>query len=132
MGARALRKNSLATCCARSLIQLGRCFDLLNESITSLLRDTYDQTAFSFAELGGELPKNTGRDWKMRHLDQLVINQCINGLQKEGREFDTVRGAFLEGEPVYPGAGFSSGSHIQIAARNSACILGVFLPNLLI
>jgi hypothetical protein len=111
-------------------IQLGRCFDLLNETFTSLLGETYERLARTSAEEGGELPKNRGREWKFRQLDRLVINDCIDALHETGIHYDTVRGAFLEGEPVYPTAGFSRASHIQIAVRNSACILGVFLPNL--
>ena len=48
---------------------------------------------------------------------------------RAGTGYDTVRGAFLEGKPAYPGAGFSREGHIQIAVRNSACILGVFRPH---
>ena len=111
-------------------IHLGRCFDLLDESITAILADTYQRLA-QFAEAEGRsLPQNRGRDWKLRGLDCLVINTCIAELLRTGREYDTVRGAFLEGPPVYPGAGFSSESHIQIAVRNRDCILGVFQPNI--
>jgi hypothetical protein len=109
---------------------LGRCFDLLDEAITGLLRDTYERLARTCEEQGGILPQNRGRDGKLRELDCLVINACIDELRQRGAEFDTVRGAFLEGEPVYPGAGFARESHIQIAVRNPACILGVFRPNL--
>ena len=39
-----------------------------------------------------------------------------------------MRGVFVEGEPAYPGARIHSRSHIQIAVRDPACILGYFLP----
>jgi hypothetical protein len=86
-----------------AVIQLGRCFDLL--------------------------PLNKGRDWKLRELDCLVINDCLTRLEQQGVRYDTVRGAFLEGEPAYARAGFSREAHVQIAARNLACIQGVFRPN---
>jgi len=111
-------------------LQLGRCFDLLNEAVTSLLSEAHSKVVRSFADEERPLPENRGRDWKLRELDRLVINACVEDLHDSGTDYDTVRGAFLEGEPVYPGAGFSRESHIQIAVRNSACILGVFLPNL--
>lgn len=111
-------------------IQLGRCFDLLNEGITSLLRETYERLARACAAEGGSLPQNRGSKGKMRELDCLVINTCIRDLGDRGTEYDTVRGAFLEGEPVYPTAGFCRESHIQVAVRNSACILGVFRANI--
>jgi hypothetical protein len=111
-------------------LQLGRCFDLLNEAITSLLGETYERLARAFAEEDRSLPRNRGRERKQRELDCLVINTCVDELRQWSTEYDTVRGAFLEGEPVYPGAGFSRESHIQVAVRNAACILGVFRPNI--
>jgi len=111
-------------------IQLGRCFDLLNEAITSLLGETYERLERACAEAGASLPGNRGPQGKMRQLDCLVINTCIGELRDRGSEYDTVRGAFLEGDAVYRTAGFSRESHIQIAVRNSACILGVFRPNI--
>jgi hypothetical protein len=66
----------------------------------------------------------------MRKLDCLIINHCLNRLEQQGIRYDTVRGAFLEGDPVYPDAGFARETHIQIAVRNRACLLGVFRPNL--
>jgi hypothetical protein len=111
-------------------IQLGRCFDLLDEPITARLAETCDLLARAAAARGSSLPQNRGREWKLRDLDCMVINACIAELRSGGREYDTVRGAFLEGSPVYPGAGFSRESHIQIAVRNPACILGVFRPNI--
>jgi hypothetical protein len=62
-------------------------------------------------------------------LDCLVINDCLTRGQHRGVEYDTVRGAFLEGAPAYPRAGFSREAHVQIAVRNLACVLGVFRPN---
>jgi hypothetical protein len=69
---------------------------------------------------------------KHRARDCLVINDCLSRLQRGGIHYDTARGAFLEGPAVYPGAGFSRESHIQVAVRDPACILGVFRPNLTI
>jgi hypothetical protein len=110
-----------------AVIQLGECFDLLDERITAVVAKSYRELEQSYKDGGLVLPKNRGRDWKRRELDCLVINDCLKRL-KDGREYDTVRGAFLEGEPVYPGAGFSREAHIQIAVRTPACILGVFRP----
>jgi hypothetical protein len=111
-----------------AVLQLGRCFDLLNEALTNLLAETYQTLVESFARKGDSLPQNRGAGLKRRALDRLVINYRLDELKEGGVEYDTVRGAFLEGEPVYPGAGFSRESHLQIAVRNPACILGVFRP----
>jgi len=111
-------------------IQLGRCFDLLNEAVTALLVQAHERATRAFALTGRSLPENRGPERKRRELDCLVINYCVQDLHRQGIEYDTVRGAFLEGAPAYPGAGFSCESHVQIAVRNSSCILGVFRPNI--
>lgn len=35
-------------------------------------------------------------------------------------------GVFVEGEPIYPGAGFDAKTHVQICVCDPACIKGVF------
>lgn len=69
-------------------------------------------------------------DLKRRERDYLIINDGLSRLEHKGIQRDTVPGVFLEGAPVYPGAGFSREAHIQVAERNPACIRGVFRPNL--
>lgn len=58
---------------------------------------------------------------------------ALNALHKWRKDtdkpgYDSVRGPFLEGEPIYDGAGFRSHSHIQICVCNDACIKGYFRP----
>jgi hypothetical protein len=113
-----------------AVVQLGRCFDLLNEAVTALLASAYPTLVQAYADLGKPLPVNRGPEGKRRELDCLVLNDCLDRLREAGLVYDTVRGAFLEGEPVYPGAGIRRETHIQIAVRNPDCILGVFRPNL--
>lgn len=112
-----------------AVVQLGRCFDLLNEAFTGILGQYHQALAQAYASEGQELPENRGADRKRRDLDCLVINDCLKRLEARGLAYDTVRGAFVEGLPVYEGAGFSRETHLQIAVRNPACILGVFRPN---
>jgi len=113
-----------------AVIQLGRCFDLLNEAVTTTLAATYRDLEQAYQRKGAPLAQYRGKDWKRRDLDCVVINTCIRRLHDAGKSYDTVRGAFLEGKPIYPGAGFSSESHIQLAVLDTSCILGVFRPNL--
>jgi hypothetical protein len=75
------------------------------------------------------LPENRGPGLKRRELDCLVINDCVSRLANDAIRYDSVRGAFLDGDPAYPGAGISREAHIQIAIRNSTCLLGVCRPN---
>ncbi len=93
-----------------------------------MLAESYQALVQFFARKGEPLPQNRGVGLKRRDLDRLVINNRLDELKEGGLEYDTVRGAFLEGDPVYPGAGFARESHIQVAVRNPACILGVFRP----
>jgi hypothetical protein len=86
-----------------AVIQLGRCFDLLNEAITQLLGQSYQELAQTYDAGGFPLPKNRGREHKRRELDCLVINYCLDRLQARGVLYDTVRGAFLEGGKCLPG-----------------------------
>jgi hypothetical protein len=76
------------------------------------------------------IPKNTGRDsdLKLRKRDCAVINYHLQLLASGGKEFDTVRGSFLEGGAAFPGSKISKQAHIQIAVRNPACIIGTFRP----
>ena len=113
-----------------AVVQLGKCFDLLDESITALLAESYNELASAFAQQAQQLPDNVGAAGKLRKLDCLVINDCLDRLAQQNILYDTVRGAFLEGDPAYPGAGFSRETYIQLAVRNPTCLLGVFLPNL--
>lgn len=113
-----------------AIIQLGLCFDLLDEKITSLLAVSYVELEQYFAAAGKPMPVNRGKEKKLRELDCAVINDCLNRMAKRNIPFDTVRGAFLEGPPVFPGTTISAETHIQIAVRNLDCILGVFRPNL--
>lgn len=109
-----------------AIIQLGRCFDLLDEVNTNLLAKSYREFASFFQESGRALPRNTD---KSRRLDCAVINDCIDRLKGQKLHYETVRGAFLEGEPIFDGTAISAETHIQIAVRNTEFILGVFRPN---
>jgi hypothetical protein len=113
-----------------AVIQLGNCFDLLDEKMTALLADTHTKFEASFKRAGRPLPVNRGKDLKLRELDCAVINYCVYRMGLRRISFDTVRGAFLEGPSVFPGTTISAETHLQIAVRNTDCVLGVFRPNL--
>lgn len=112
-----------------ALIQLGRCFDLTDIANTESLSVGYERLVENYAAAGRALPSNSGPrpDLKRRELDCLVINYCAD---RAPAPYQTVRGAFFEGAPAYPGAMIRRESHIQIAVRDVSCILGVFRPNL--
>jgi len=111
-----------------AIIQLGQCFDLLDVRFTHLLLPAYERERELVDDIGGVMPSNTGRTPELgkRELDCLVINSFLQA--SPGEEFQTVRGAFWEGQPAFPGAMIMRESHIQIAVRDRRCILGVFRP----
>jgi hypothetical protein len=106
-----------------AVIQLGRCFDLLDTRFTAELREFYPRWLRNLHVNGIALPENRG---KARYLDREVIQAYLQHAQDLGMVYDTVRSAFLEGEPVYPGSAIFTETHIQIAVRNVESILGVF------
>jgi hypothetical protein len=113
-----------------AVLQLGNCFDLMDTAYTRDLASAYREYR-SFAALHGRmLPRNAGStpDKKLRRLDCSVLNFYLELVDTLGVSFDTVRGGFVEGERAFPGSGIYRESHIQIAVRNPACILGVFRP----
>jgi hypothetical protein len=58
-----------------------------------------------------------------------VVDYTVSRVaEAEGIRYQTVRGVFLEGEPAFPGSKIALKSHIQIAVRDPACILGFFSP----
>lgn len=113
-----------------ALVQLGRCFDLMDTRFTSELAEAYRVFETSVRQLGHPLPENAGKtpERKARKLDCAVLNFWLAALADDDLSYDTVRCAFWEGDLVYPTAGFHQESHIQLAVRNPSCIVGVFRP----
>ncbi|HEX8906152.1 MAG TPA: hypothetical protein VF771_14990 [Longimicrobiaceae bacterium] len=108
-----------------AIIQLGRCLDLLDTRFTAALRLFYNVWAERMRADGNVPMTNRG---KARYLDRAVIEAYIQHSSDVGTVYDTVRGAFVEGEPVYPGSALYTETHIQIAVRNRESIVGVYRP----
>ena len=124
------------------IIDPGLCLNLLDAKSLDFLELGYETL---LAERGGIdfLPTNgDGKELWKRHLDCAVINmvheiraltQSKNWIKKNPGEralpsYDTVRGAFWEGGPIYPGARIEKKNHVQICVRNSDSIKGYFRP----
>ena len=114
-----------------ALIQLGRCFDLLDRNFTRALEAAFPSFEQAMRAKRWELPKNDGKtpDKKLRRLDCAVLNWYLAFSEKQGDRYDTVRGCFSEGNPVFEGSFIHQQAHIQLAVRNPECILGVFRPS---
>lgn len=109
-----------------AVISLGLCLDLSTSAGVEQVRTAYRSLAQSAAAGRVELPRNAP-DGLMRRLDCAVI-QMVHIIRSDKNEppVDTVKGVFIEGQPIYEGSGFYERTHIQIAVRNYDCIKGVF------
>ena len=117
-----------------AVLELGNCLDLLDQKYNDFLKNAYSRLNDALSEQGRSLPSNHNMgkddfDFKARELDCSVIRYACTLSRKEyGKPFDSVRAAFIEGDPLYKGARFFSKNHIQIAVINPNCIKGIFLP----
>lgn len=116
-----------------AVIDLGNCLNLLDVKFLDVLRDGYQSLLMLTREAGVQMPHNRragpSRDLLLRNLDCAVINTVHQTREEKPLlSFDTVRAAFIEGEPLYPGSSFRNRNHIQICVRNRRCIKGYFRP----
>jgi len=116
-----------------AVIDLGFCLDLLDSKYIKMVKESFDILENTNRISGITLPENKplrgSKDLLLRVLDCLVIeNLHRKRLENNLRPFDSARGVFIEGDSLYPNAGFNEKSHIQICIRNPNCIKGFFLP----
>jgi hypothetical protein len=116
-----------------AVIDMGFCLDLLDTEYINLVKVSYQTLIESCKTLGLPLPVNKSlrgsKDLLLRNLDCAVIENLHNQRELNRlKSFDSVRGAFIEGNELYDNAGFHEKNHIQICIRNPNCIKGLFLP----
>jgi hypothetical protein len=105
------------------VIDLAQCLDLLDSTYHDAIRATYRNLRTVYKCQGWTLPANR----RKRHdLDCLVINKFVLFMERfegqQGIRFQTVRGVFEEGRPLFPGSAIRAQSHIQIAVRDVQCL----------
>jgi hypothetical protein len=129
-----------------AVIQLGYCCDLVDSRFTAVLKSYFQAMEKAYKEAGKPLPANQDAS-KDPHKNKLIrlrdcaaieymharIDERIRAdVSKTGftelKKFDSTRGVFVEGGPIYDGAEIFEKSHIQICIRNSNCIKGFFFP----
>ncbi len=126
--------------------QLDYCLDFTDSEFINIIAQYYELMKDDLSLAGLQLPKNqnlpkdTYQDLVLRELDCAVIEYLHNKINEkikrdfgtkgfsEYKQFDTVRGIFTEGGPVFEGAGIQNKNHIQICIRNLNCIKGFFIP----
>ncbi len=114
-----------------AIIDLKHCLDLFDGDGLQQVADVHRELVKTFKEVGTQPPKNIGTtpDKAGRFLDCAVINYLHTYRARRGQSpYDTIRAPFLEGRPIYPGAGFLRHNHIQICVRETACLKGYFRP----
>lgn len=119
-----------------AVFSLGNCLDLTDKKFIDLVQLSFASLKQSVKTEKTKLPINhnpTGvndtADNIIRKLDCAVIKNVHKIVADFNQPpFDTVRGIFVEGAPLYDGAGFNDKTHIQICIRNPNCIKGLFIP----
>ena len=105
-----------------AVIQLTSCLNLMDKSCNGELRTAYEKLKNS----GVQMPENKG---KAHHLDKMIIQTAADFHKAtRGRDYDAVRGAFIEGSAIFPGASIMDDTHIQLCVRNPHTIVAYFLP----
>ena len=114
-----------------AVIDLRHCLDLFDQDGLAQVKEAHHLYVQLSEAAGIALARNVGPapDKAGRALDCAVMN-TLHTYRKERKqaEYDSVRGPFLEGEPIYPDAGFRSQNHIQLCVLNTECIKGYFRP----
>lgn len=111
-----------------ALIYPGLCLNLTDYGVIEQLRVAHKVLAA--ASGAREMPQNTLTQdgvTMLRRLDCAVI-ETLHRLREDQNEepYDSVYGVFDEGKLAYEGAGFREKTHIQLAVRNAATIVGYF------
>ena len=122
-------------CVIGAVIDPGDCLDLMGAESLGELRDSHRLLEVHLDRLSMPLPVNEAGfsgdlDLVKRHLDCAVIifAHSLRG-QEQLPSYDTVRGAFPEGRPLYAGARIMESTHVQICVRHpQRSIRGYFRP----
>ena len=111
-----------------AVLNMKRCLDLADSSAIDQLRNAHSELVELSQIHKFSLPSN-GQSLRRRQLDCTVTN-LLHTTRDRARlpAYNTVRGLFWEGAPIYEGAGVSEFNHIQICVRDVSCILGYFRP----
>jgi len=109
-----------------AIIEVGNCLNLVDANSLKILKEAYDGLVEVIREADSTLPENKGDN---RKLDRALIQYIhYSNVLRNQSAYDTVRCAFPEGKPAFPGSQITERLHMQICVRNTDCIKGYFLP----
>jgi hypothetical protein len=112
-----------------AVVDPGNCLDLLETDSIRLVEQAHREMSEEMRAEKRPLPVNrkVGGEYPLRYLDCAVINFLHQDMEEAGLpSFDSVRAAFVEGTPIYQGAGFHRHTHTQICVRSASSVLGCF------
>lgn len=114
-------------CVIGAVIDLGLCLNMFDQAALSEMRTAAKNLIEVSNKFDLDLPANNG---KARYLDREVFEHVhrLRRILNVTQEYQTVRSAFPEGEPLYAGTEITAHNHIQIAVRDASVIRGYFLP----
>jgi hypothetical protein len=116
-----------------AIIDLGYCLNLLDEKSIGLV-SAANELYLAGCQADSVVPLENrnvdgSSDRPLRYKDCAVVEALHAFRQGSGlKPFDSVRGMFAEGIPLYDNAGFHEKNHIQVCIRNPNCIKGYFRP----
>lgn len=118
-----------------AVLSLGHCLNLTDYGSTDILKKGYEILSYELSSIGQKMPVNRNiqenNDLLLRELDCAVIERIHQFNMDLGkRRYDSVRGVFIEGKPVYNHSGIMDKTHVQICIINPNCIKGYFKPKL--
>ena len=116
-----------------AVICLGHCLDLTDYASAEILKTVYQILSFELSSIGKPMPINRDingtNDKTLRELDCAVIQRIHRyNLDEHKRGYDSIRGIFIEGKPVYKNSGIMEKTHTQLCIVHPNCIKGYFKP----
>lgn len=104
-------------------VNLTRCLDLLDTRWHQALRNAHTAMRNGLAP-GEQLPINAGSrsrpNW--HRLDDAVLRRVVSLANRTTTPFNSVRGAFEEGDPIFPGSALFDLAHVEIAVLEDRII----------
>ncbi len=116
-----------------AVIDMGFCLDIIDPVYHKEVKEAFEELKKEYKAEGKKLPENKIKVEKgapkLRELDCAVL-ECLHRsrVRKNLPPYDSVRGVFWEGQPLFPGTVVRERSHVQLCIRNPLCIKGYFIP----
>lgn len=104
-------------------IDLDDCIDLLDIPWERVILTTYQDYIAHLTSAGAPIPRQAQG---AHRLDRNVMNYLTGRIGGGGMRARSVRAAFREGQPLFPGSALWSRAHVQIAVRDLAAITRVW------